>query len=156
LKNNKKKKQPPKYILEISEEQAQCISIACEVLSRIGAGQFHVALEHLPFKKDIDWGEWHNDMDNIRARIRCHTIDNVDGYHKSLGIYNKDISQESKICWDIYQVVRRALAWDRAVKEGIIKSIDEPRKWPEMMAVSYDEPMNSAGIELAKIKKVEE
>jgi hypothetical protein len=60
-----------------------------------------------------------------------------------------------KIVWDIYQVIRHQLSWEYAVETGKVESMDSQRKWPEMMAVSYDEPLKTGKEPLCTVEKVE-
>jgi hypothetical protein len=80
-------------------------------------------------------------------------IGGIDGYRSSLGIRNKDVSEASRIAWDLYQVLRHRLAWDLAAAEGIVGNADSQRKWPEMMQVHYDEPSRVSEQPLALIEK---
>lgn len=143
------------YTLTMTDTQARVIAQATEVFARLGIGQFRDALEHLPKREYVPEG-WFHDMDIIGKMMSKHMIDGVDGYSSNLGIHSKDVSEESRVAWDMHQVVRHRLSWDRAVEEGVIKSINSPRKWPEMMQVSYDEPMKASEHPLAVMKKENE
>lgn len=143
------------YSLEIDEEQAQVLKLACEIFARLGIGQFHQALENLP----IDWKkaysqDWNEDLLLIGKILSKHTQWNVDGWSKSLGIHNA--RETSKIAWDLYQVIRHRLSWDRAITEKFIENENSPRNWSDMMGVDYDEPLKVSGKLLAKIKKLNE
>lgn len=52
----------------------------------------------------------------------------------SYGIHSPEISDESKIAFDLIQVIRHRLAWDAAGNPS-------KRRWPDMMQVDYDEFM---------------
>lgn len=142
----------PEYTITVTNEQARVLAQATEVLARLGIGQFRDALDRLPKRKAVPEG-WHDDMSLISKLLSRHMIGGVDGYHSSLGIHSKDVPETSRIAWDLYQVLRNRLAWDRAVAEGIVESIDAPRKWPEMIQVHYDEPLQVSGQPLAVIAK---
>ena len=115
------------YTIHISAAQAQVISTACEVLARLGMGQFRDALEHLPLSETVPDG-WFEDMDGIAHILKKHTtvMQGVGAYH-SIGSHKT--SAQSKTAWDLYQVVRHRLAWD-ASPEGNSMSVmfDTPRK----------------------------
>lgn len=143
------------YSLKINEQQAQTLRLACEVLARLGMGQFHQALEALP----VDWRkaysqDWNEDLLVIGKILSKHTQSNVDGWAKSLGIHHA--SETSKTAWDLYQVIRHQLSWDRAVEKGFVENHNSPRDWNKMMAVDYDEPLKVSGESLAKIEKLNE
>jgi hypothetical protein len=140
------------YTITLNETQAGTIQIACEVLARLGIGQFRDALEHLPTTEFMPPG-WHEDMDQIGQILKKHTISNVDGWQSSLGIHHAKTHEEAKIAWDLYTLVRHRLSMDRAIDEGRIKP-GEPRKWPEMMTVNYDDPHHTSKEPLAKIEEV--
>jgi hypothetical protein len=136
------------YTLTVTKEQAETLILATEILARLGIGQFRDALECLPTREFLPDG-WHEDMDGIGKMLSRHMIGGIDGYRSSLGIRHKDVREPSRIAWDLYQVLRHRLAWDRAAKGGIVESANAPRKWPEMMQVHYDEPMKVSDQPLA-------
>lgn len=135
------------YNLKITEIQAIVIQEALEVYARLGIGQFRDALEKLPL---IEWrNNWHDDLYVIGAILKKHMIGNVDGWQSSLGITSADVSGNYQVAWDIYQVIRRKLAWARAVENGVVESESSPRNWSIMMRVSYDDVMQTGAEELA-------
>lgn len=136
------------YNLTVTKEQAEALIQATEILARLGIGQFRDALECLPTREFLPIG-WHEDMDIIGKMLSRYIIGGVDGYRSSLGIHHKNVREPSRIAWDLYQVLRHRLAWDRAAREGIVESAKSPRKWPEMMQVHYDEPMKVSDQPLA-------
>jgi hypothetical protein len=136
------------YTLHISEKQAQTISHACEVLARLGMGQFKDALECLPLKEYAPDG-WHEDMEGIAHILKKHTtiLHGVGSYH---GISSAKTSPESKTAWDVYQVIRHQLAWDAAKAEG---HPGEGETRPPSWSVVYDNPMKTSAEPLAWIEK---
>jgi hypothetical protein len=128
------------YTLYITEKQARTIGHACEVLARLGMGQFREALECLPLREAVPDG-WHEDMEGIAHILKKHTtiMHGVGAYH-SIGSHKT--SDTSKTAWDIYQVVRHRLAWD-ATPEG------------DPMSVMFDEPMRTSTEPLAWIERDE-
>ena len=122
------------YTLHLNTAQAATISKACEVLARLGIGQFRDALECLPLKEFAPNG-WHEDMEGIAHILKKHTtiMHGVGAYH-SIGSHKTD--ERSKIAWDVYQVVRHRLAWD-ANPEG------------DRMSVMFDQPMKTSKEPLA-------
>lgn len=122
------------YTLHLNAQQAAVISKACEVLARLGIGQFKDALECLPTTEFCPPG-WHEDMEGISHILKKHTniTHGVGAYH-SIGGHKTD--ERSKIAWDVYQVVRHRLAWD-ANPEG------------NPMSVMFDPPMKTSKEPLA-------
>lgn len=125
------------YTLHLTEKQAAEISHACEILARLRMGQIDMALRELPLDKPMEYEQEQY----------------VSNYLRSL--YRPDRIRIDDAAWDLYQVIRHRLAWDRAYSKGIIKPGD-PRKWPEMMGVMYDEPMQMGDEPMAKIESAEE
>ena len=130
------------YTLTITERQARTLSMACEVLARLGMGQFKDALDHLPEADQRDWSAWHDDMEQISRILSKHMPGGID-------ISNAD--EEARTAWDLHAVIRHRLAWDRAKAEGVTDGTK--REWPAMMQVSYDEPMKYSEEPLAKMEK---
>lgn len=138
------------YTVEMSEKQMRVVSIACELLARVGIGQLDF-LDWLPLEDKRLFP--HKAKRQISAITKCYTIDQVDGGQKSLGIRNEKTESECQIAWEIYQTFRHRLSWDRAVKDGVVESLDSPRKWDCMMGVNYDEPMQITDEKLPVIKR---
>jgi len=139
------------YQVTLTKNQAQVLMVATEVLARLGIGQFRDALRHLPLSEYSPPG-WHEALDTIGCILSQFTKDNVDGYRSSLGIHNSKTGEDSKIAWDLYQVLRHHLSWEDAVAEGKVESMNGRRNWDTMMTVNYDEPMVSSLEPLAKIE----
>ena len=142
------------FTLTLSEKQAQTISTACELMSRIHGGQILEAFEHLPLKKDINWGVYHEIKDDLTKRMPEILMDGINGWNSSFGVGNKELPESHDIAWDLYQVIRHHLSWQRAVENGIVESMDSPREFLKMMGVNYDTPMNFGSEPLAKMEKV--
>ena len=138
------------YTITVTDKQARTLSMACEVLARLGMGQFKDAFEHLPLRtKGLDWSAWHDDMEDVARILSRHMQGGIDGIRSSTGINNAD--EDARTAFDLHAVIRHRLAWDRAIAEGITDGTE--RKWPEMMQVSYDEPMKYSEEPLAKMEK---
>lgn len=144
------------YKLTIDEDQARCIQNATELLSRVMGGQWNEMMDWLPLKKDIDWSEYHNDMDIIAAILSKHMKDGIDGRSASFGVGCRHLHKYHDIAWDLHQVLRHKMSWEYAVEQGYVESEDSPRNWKEMMTVNYDEPMKWGESKLAKIERVKE
>ena len=122
------------YTLHLTEKQAGEISLACEILARLRMGQIDMALRELPLAESLDyWNE--------------RVIENV-----LKPLYRKDGKRAGCAAWDLHQIIRHRLAWDRAYRDGIVKPGDA-RDWNQMMGVIYDEPLPMGGEPLAKIER---
>ena len=141
------------YNLQVTEKQLQVISTACELLSRIQGGQVREAFEHLPLRKDMDWGVYHEIKDELTKRMPEILKDGIDGYRSSFGVGHPDLPESHDISWDLYQVIRYELSTQKAIDDGIIQKRGE-RKFPEMMYVSFDTPMKYGVEKLATIEKL--
>lgn len=123
------------YVMELSKNQLQTISLACEVCARLKTGQVKAALsllELLDIKgQPVDAYELSKVVEPIiKAAMKLEP-------NASWGVgYNEKVDS----LYDIHDVIKHRLAWDEAYDKGIV-SEGESRKWPEMMAVDYDEPM---------------
>ena len=139
------------YTLHLTEEQAHVLSRACEVLARLGIGQINEGLRELPQEKDIDWTDFHDDCAAVCKIMSKHMTKRIDGYSSNLGIHNADAG--AKRAWDLHQVIRHRLSWDRAIAQGWTDGTK--RNWNEMLGVNFDEPMRVSGEELARMEKQE-
>lgn len=104
------------YTLRLTETQAKVLCTACEVLARLGIGQFRDALAHIPLDHHRAADEvlnWHDDLDLIGDRLSRHTIGNVNGWNSSLSIFHPLVNPEARIAWDLFQVLRHRLVWDK-------------------------------------------
>lgn len=131
-----------RYTITVTRQQAQTLQTACEVLARLGIGQFRDALDHLP-TGEFRPSDWHDDMDAIGEILSKHTPSHVDGDRTSA---------VAKDAWDLYQVIRHRLSWDAAIERGDIQP-GQPRDWQKMMGVNYDTPMQTGVEALAQIVK---
>lgn len=140
------------YTLTLTKAQLELLSQAAELISRIGIGQFTDVLDWLPLKT----GSLDNDAKlAIAGILKPRMIHDIDGWSSSLGIHHADTPAWAQILWDVHQVIRHKLAWERAVEQGIIPSMGAARKWPEMITVDYDQPMGTSDEPLARVERVE-
>jgi hypothetical protein len=119
--------------LEMSIEQAQLISDATELLTRIMMGQFDVIAEQISYIKGFDI----NKICDIRDELR--EIQSKSGIVN--GIYHKEMSDRGTLAWDVHQVLRKTLAIHRNPK-------------PEISLAMYDTPdqINDIPLITAKIE----
>lgn len=145
------------YTITLTQKQLETVQEALEVYSRLGIGQWRQAFEKLPLRQNessFDWAHWHDFLDDVGFQIKNFTKQRVDGYQSSLGIHGLDVSESAQIAWDVHQVIRHRLSWERAVEQGFVESLDSPRNWREMLGVNYDEPMPTSDQPLAKVERV--
>ncbi len=115
-----------RYTLKISERQAGLISRAVELYARLGMSQFDV-LDYFFWSKEI--------ADLEKARQHLESLCQIhSGLPKgtSQGIYSKKVHDDYRILFDLHQVIRNRLAWDRDPKSKTFHS------------VNYDEPMRAS------------
>lgn len=132
------------YAIELTTQQMHAISLACEMLARLGIGQARIVLDNcLPLKEHhaIDWEEYHSDLDRIEKMLHKYLC--AGGIRRQ-----RDVSKRA---WDVYQTIRHRMSWDYAVSKGVVESLESRRDWNKMMGVNYDEPMNTMGEPLLKI-----
>lgn len=126
------------YNLTITEEQLQVLSTACEVFSRIGMGQVSETSAWIPKasspsdREDVR-GELNRLEDLLRRQLRYRGI--------------AESEYAPRVAFDLYQVIRHRLAWDKLAADGKTK--------PSMPLVTYDEPFQVATeVPLAKVAKI--
>lgn len=123
------------YAIHLNAAQAQAISTACEVLARLGIGQIEDALHHLPPRDGGPNEGWADDVQAVRSLMKKH-MGQVTGFRmgKSADLANT--------AWDLHQVVRHRLAWDRNPAGNTC-------------SVSFDPPIKSGPEPLAWMEKTE-
>jgi len=132
-----------RYTLTINKEQACVIREALEIYSRLKHGQIHELRELFRDRwcaPDSPFN-WSTEplLDSLKAIIFPDLEKNA-----SYGVGNK-VYPESTVAWDIMQVLRHRLAWDRLKAEG--------RDKPEYWGVQYNPPMRFGDEPLAEIKE---
>lgn len=135
-----------KYRLELDEQQAQLVIQALDLGTRLHMGQTNIVGEYLQGCSPRNAN--HEIVDSALELLRRECF----GFtrNESFGITSEKISDDARAMWDIHQVLRHRLSWDRAGNP-------ETRDWKTMMGVNYDEPRRSShSVELPKIETVEE
>jgi len=135
------------YTITVTDKQLQIMSEACEVLSRLGLGQFRDALEYLPL---TPFPAWHDDLLKIGKLLSVHTKHNVDGWQTHLSISSPDVKEDCRIAFDLYQVFRHRLSWDKIDKTA------DPSDWSLTAGRSFDKPYPFSKEHLAKINSITE
>ena len=142
-----------KYTLTITEKQARALMDACDLLQRIQLGQVREIQDNLPLKKPINYDQFHSDMRLIGLILSHHMIDNIDGNASSLSIGHPSLPESNGILYDLYCVIRRKLAVERAVEQGLIENENVSRT--EMpITVDFDTPMKWGLEPIAKMERV--
>jgi hypothetical protein len=141
------------YNLQITEEQARALLYATDLLQRVQIGQWREIIDWLPLKKPIDYEELHADRRIIGAILSKHMIDGIDGGASSLGIGHPDLPKNNGVLYDLHCVIRRKLAVERAVEEGIIENENVSRNQMPI-TVDFDEPMKWGDEKLAVMERV--
>jgi hypothetical protein len=142
------------YTLTITEEQAKALQYATDLLQRVQLGQWEEMVDWLPLKRPTDYEQLHQDRREIGKMLSRHMVEEIDGYGSSLGIGHPLLPSCNGTLYDLHCVIRKKLAWEKAVEDGIIESESSPRKWPEMMQVCYDDPMHWGKGPLATMERV--
>lgn len=128
------------YRLTINAEQADIISRALDFYSRVGGGQVEeigaVALLQ-PYNSALDYTAVENSVNTLK-RVLFGLSPNA----PNCGIGNS--RPQFQTAYDLHQVIRNRLAWDRQPEGGIEVWFDSPMKWgPEPLAEIKEEPPNS-------------
>lgn len=110
------------YTLTLTEAQARVLSSACELLSRIGMGQIEECAEYIP-------------EEQIRKPDRLElkqALENLTPLATGLsrGAYHSIAAAGwmARTAYDLHQVLRHRLAWDREPAGGIFVRFDEPHR----------------------------
>ena len=143
------------YNLQITEKQAKALMEATDLLQRVQLGQWREIADSLPLQKPIDYSQLHEDLRMIGAILSRHMLDGIDGGASSLGIGHPSLPESNGILYDLHCVIRRKLAVDRAVENGVIENENVSRnKMP--ITVDFDSPMHWGSEKLAKIERIDE
>ena len=97
-----------KYNIQVNSRQASIISLALDMISRMEGGQLTWVFSMIPWKN--------TENINTAIPIIAHLQQLLTGIDEgSLGIGN--VSERSKIAYDLHQVIRHQLAIDRDTDE---------------------------------------
>ena len=132
------------YNLTINKEQARVICEALEVYSRLKHGQIDELRNLFRDRWCKPNGLFNWDSEYLFVELKARIFPELDR-NASYGVGNK-VYPESSVAWDVMQVLRHRLAWDRLKDEGK----DKPEHW----GVHYNEPMRFGSEHLAHIEVV--
>ena len=130
------------YLLRVSGKQAEQMHRALEFFARIGAGQLDELLQHPAVslrairRMPSDRGHY------LIAALK----DELFNLPPAASFSVMSAPEPVRITWDIGNVIRHRLAWDRADNP-------ESRDW-SMMAVAFDGPAQTADESLPTIERV--
>lgn len=123
-----------KIHLELNQKQAETMKQALELFARIGMGQLHDLKFHPAFqKRNYDRQEVDEWLDKVKETV----FDDLYGRGHSYGIRHENTHEASKEAYDMYQVIRHALAWNRN-PEGHFWSVefDEPTQFSQQPLIT--------------------
>jgi hypothetical protein len=144
------------YNLKITKKQAEVISAACDVYSRLMMGQINEAFDILPLKKNVSYGRLWEIKETVRDMLPDVLVHGIDGNNSSLGVGSPDLNSNANIAVDIHQVIRHKISWENAVEEGLVESENSPRKWVDgMIGVNYDTPFHWGTEPLVEFGRIE-
>lgn len=123
------------YNLKISKKQAKVISKALDFYSRIGCGQMSEVLWHPSVAKKM-WVKNDKLTENqYNHKVVGQLLDNI----KKI-IWNYDpnehgginmADENDKVSYDLHQVIRHKLAWDKEPKGGMTVDFHKPMQYSE-------------------------
>ena len=141
------------YTITVTERQARIISNACELMARIGIGQWPKFLNYLPGANRMNWNDMREELLPVMGRHLTPFV-GIDGWYSSLGGGSDKSAPDTDEAFDLNAVIRHRLAWDRAMDNGITDGTT--RNWPVMIGVDYDDPMHWGKEPLARIEAVKQ
>lgn len=116
----KKKNSLAKYTIEVNEEQAKVISLALDIFSRMEAGQLEWIFSMIPWK-------YYEKLESVEPMLKELQLLLTGMQRGNLGIGN--VSNSARIAFDLHQVIRHRLAWDKYPQGRMGVDFDPPRKW---------------------------
>lgn len=146
----------PNYTITLTRTQADLISQACDLIARLGIGQWPEFIRHLP--GDIALRGYHHARESLQPvmsdLLAQYPIGPnkivINGWGSHLGIFNPNAPECARRAMDIHKVVRHRLSWDWAEAEGMT---DGKKRTPEMIGFNYDTPRRSSDQPLPTIKR---
>ena len=113
-----------RYTLEVSAEQAQLLVQALDHYSRTGIGQFEDVINVY----DHDYRMSLHKKEELRAALNLAKGIAEHLASGSYGIRNPKVADKFRQAYDIQQVIRNRLAFDRKPEGDITVDFDEPRQ----------------------------
>ncbi len=111
------------YTLNMSEAQAQVVVRALDLYTRIGIGQFEEILRvYDPLSET--WGSGHKFALEFIKEIKAQAGHPMNGSH---GIHNPKVRDDFRVAYDVQQVIRNRIAFDKNPEGGMTVDFDTPR-----------------------------
>lgn len=113
----------------MSEEEAKLLCKSLDTFSRVGLGQIDNAVENIFFNLVFQSTSFEY---QDRLRSLCDRLKFLLTGHPangSYGIGSSAISDDFRIAFDIQQVLRHKMAWDKNPKGGIQVDYHDPMQW---------------------------
>lgn len=144
---------PEHYILRLTPNQAQALVNACDFYSRIGIGQFgevaHLArCGMINQKKGVDRHGTAYETAEYYLNEAKRALTGLES-NSNYGIASDSVNEEFKVTWDLQQVIRHRLAWDR-------RGNPATREWRgenSMMGTHYDDPHKTSKEPIAAMER---
>lgn len=137
-----------KYTLTVTREQAGVIQDALESYARLRAGQIDMVIIDTfrdRFITEQCPGFTHQVVDHLCGELKKQIFPEL--YLNSYYGVGGSVYPTASVAWDMMQVVRHRLAWDRLADKG--------RTEPEFYGVQYNRPMQFGSEPLATIERKE-
>lgn len=114
------------YKLEISGEQASTVTTALDIYSRLLCGQIgelDVLFRDKIMRGEVHWETLRRGMYQVKELV----FPDLHPY-AAYGIYSDEAPEESKIAYDLFQVIQYCTSWAKNPKGGIGVNFYAPDK----------------------------
>jgi len=123
------------YTIKLNTEQLYLIKQSLEVMSRLKSGQISIAMSEV--YPQLSW----DDREDIEKEVRSRVFPELSpSSYYGVGSKIEEISD----CFDMIQVIRHRLSWDRLAAEGKDK--------PDFYGRNYDTPMKFGKHDLIEVE----
>ena len=121
------------YQLSLTERQAQVLTEALDLFSRIGMGQLEeIAYVLRSYTKPSESSSLLSSrLDELKRLAREASNVWMGSPFGCRGISSEEIGDAFRVAWDLHQVIRYRLAWDRNPNGGLQVSFDTPMKYSQ-------------------------
>jgi hypothetical protein len=135
----KVKKSERVYNLRLTEEQCRVILKSAEFYGRLALGQIKTAIDvYYGFRNKVGGHTVQLDRYNYHCGELKSALTGLNA-NESYGIFNKEVDDSARVAWDIQQVVRHRLAWDRTPEGGYTVDFGTPMKSSQEPLPSIEE-----------------
>ncbi len=114
-KRNASHDQVTRYVLTLTPEQAHVVSRACEFFTRLHIGQFDELTWELMDLSSKDFCERRDEAEPLLQQLRRVYFPDLVLPGASYGVGKHSASDRA---WDVYQVIRHAMAWHEHPEGG--------------------------------------